>query len=209
MSLRIRLTAAIFALAVTAAFAQENAPANAPVAAPAAAPQATPLPPMSIRRPGSAMAMGRRQAGPVNPPSLEERVQDLQATVDKMHLVLKKMQSKSAASAKDPAVKANLEMWDLMVGQLDTQLRELKQAETSRQEMEARRAAMYKQADIKAQAEAKAAQQAMFSQKANGNNANGNNNAQTAGQGSAAPAPAASQTPARSSAPNTSTSPNN
>ena len=204
MSLRIRFTAAIFALAVTAAFAQQNAPANAPVAAPAAAPQATPLPPMSIRRPGSAMAMGRRQAGPVNPPSLEERVQDLQATVDKMHLVLKKMQTKSAASAKDPAVKANLEMWDLMVGQLDAQLRELKQAEASRQEMEARRAAMYKQADIKAQAEAKAAQQATFAQKASGNN-----NAQTAGQGSAAPAPAASQTPARSAAPNTSTSPNN
>jgi peptidoglycan hydrolase CwlO-like protein len=150
------------------------------------------------------MGMGRRQAGPVNPPSLEARVEDLQATVDKMHVVLKKMQAKSAASAKDPAVKANLEMWDLMVGQLDTQLRELKQAEASHQEMEARRAAMYKQADSKAQAEAKAAQQAMFSQKANGNN-----NAQTAGQGSAAPAPAASQTPARSPAPNTSTSPNN
>ena len=202
MSLRIRLTAAIFALAVTAVFAQENAPANPPVAAPAAAPQANPLPPMSIRRPGSGMA--RRQAGPVNPPSLQQRVEDLAATVDKMHLVLKKMHTKSAANAKDPAVKANLEMWDLMVGQLDQQLQELKQAEASRQEMEARRAAMYKQADIKSQAEAKAAQQAMFSQKANGNN-----NPQTAGQGSAAPAPAASQTPARSSAPNTSTSPNN
>ena len=203
MSLRIRLTAAIFALAVTAVCAQENAPANAPVAAPAAAPQATPRPPMSVRRPGSAMAMGRRQAGPVNPPSLAERVQDLEATVDKMHLVLKKMQAKSAASAKDPAVKANLEMWSLMVGQLDTQLRELKQAEASRQEMEARRAAMYKQADIKSQAEAKAAQQAMSSQRANGNDS-----AQSAGQGSAAPAPAASQAPARSSAPNTSSSPN-
>jgi hypothetical protein len=134
-----------------------------------------------------------------------------------MHLVLKKMQGKSAANAKDPAVNANLEMWKLMVEQLDTELRELKQAEASRQDMEARRAAMYKQADIKSQAEAKAAQQAMFSQRANGNNS-----APSAGQGSAAPAPAAAgqrpapspapaaagQTPAPNPAPNTPTSPN-
>ena len=202
MSFRILATAAIFALAVTALFAQESAPANAPLAAPAAAPQSTTLPPMSIRRPNS--AMGRRQAGPVNPPSLQQRVQDLEATVDQMHSVLKKMHTKSAANAKDPAVKANLEMWDLMIGQLDAQLRELKQAEASRQDMEARRAAMYKQADIKAQAEAKAAQDAKFAQRANGNNG-----AQPAQPGSAAPGAAASQTPAVSSAPSTSTSPNN
>ena len=203
MSLRIAATAAIFVLAVTTVFAQQSAPANTPVQAPAAAPQATPYPPTPMNRwPNS--AMGRRQAGPVNPPSLQQRVQDLEATVDKMHLVLKKMQGKSAANAKDPAVKANLEMWNLMVGQLDKQLQELKQAEASRQDMEARRAAMYKQADIKSQAEAKAAQQARFSQQANGNNS-----PQSAGQGSAAPAPAAAgQTPAPSSAPNTSTSPN-
>jgi len=203
MSLRIAGTAAIFVLAVTTVFAQESAPANPPAVAPAAAPPATNHPPMPMNR-WANPAMGRRQAGPVNPPSLEQRVEDLAATVDKMHLVLKNMHTKSAASAKDPAVKANLEMWDLMVGQLDKQLQDLKQAEASRQDMEARRAAMYKQADIKSQAEAKAAQQAMFSRQANGNNS-----AQPAGQGSgsAAPAPAASQTPAQSSSPNTSTSP--
>ena len=203
MSLRIRATAVIFVLAVTTVFAQESAPANTGVQAPAAAPQATPYPPTPMNRwPNS--AMGRRQAGPVNPPSLQQRVQDLEATVDKMHQVLKKMQGKSAANAKDPAVKANLEMWNLMVGQLDKQLQELKQAEASRQDMEARRAAMYKQADIKSQAEAKAAQQARFPQQANGNNG-----PQSAVQGSAAPAPAASQTPAGSTAPSTPTSPKN
>ena len=204
MSLRIAASAAIFVLAVTSLFAQESAPANRGVQAPAAAPQATsPNPPTPmIRWPNS--AMGRRQAGPVNPPSLQQRVEDLTATVDKMHLVLKKMHTKAAANAKDPAVKANLEMWDLMVGQLDKQLQELKQAEVARQDMEARRAAMYKQADIKSQAEAKSAQQARFPQQANGNNS-----PQSAGQGSAAPAPAASQTPAGSAAPNTPTSPNN
>jgi hypothetical protein len=202
MSLRIAGTAAIFVLAVTTVFAQESAPANAPVQAPAAAPPAAIHPPMPMNRwPNS--PMGRRQAGPVNPPSLEQRVQDLQATVDNMHLVLKKMHTKSAAIAKDPAVKANLEMWDLMVGQLDKQLQELKQAEASRQEMEARRAAMYKQAEIKTPGEAKAAQQGMLSQRANGNTS-----AQPAGQGPAAAVPAAGQTPAQSSAPNTSTSPN-
>ena len=203
MSLRIAGTAFIFVLAVTTLFAQESAPANPPVQAPAAVPQATPRPPMPMNRwPNS--AMGRRQAGPVNPPSLQQRVEDLAATLDKMHLVLKKMHTKAAANAKDPAVKANLEMWDLMVGQLDKQLQELKQAETSRQEMEARRAAMYKQADVKAQAEARAAQEGKFSQRANPADS-----AQSARPGSAAPAPAASQTPAGSAAPNTPTSPNN
>jgi hypothetical protein len=204
MSLRIAATAAIFVLAVTTLFAQETAPANPGMQVPAAAPQATtphPLTPMN-RWPNS--ATGRRQAGPVNPPSLEQRVQDLAATVDQMHVVLKKMHTKAAATAKDPAVKANLEMWDLMVGQLDKQLQELKQAEVARQDMEARRAAMYKQADIKSQAEAKAAQQARFPQQANGNNG-----PQSAVQGSAAPAPAASQTPAGSTAPSTPTSPKN
>lgn len=202
MSLRIAATAAIFVLGVSTLFAQENAPANTGVQAPAAAPQTIPHSSMPMNR-WPNPATGRRQAGPVNPPSLQQRVDDLAATVDKMHLILKKMQGPSAANAKDPVVKANVEMWKLMVDQLDTELRQLKQAEASRQDMEARRAAMYKQADIKSQAEAKAAQQAMFSQRANGNNS-----AQPAGQGAAAPAPAAGQTPAPSPAPNPPTSPN-
>lgn len=100
-------------------------------------------------------------------------------------------------------VKANLEMWDLMLGQLDKQLQELKLAEASRQDMEARRAAMYKQAEIKSQAAAKAAQQTMFSQQLTGIVGT-----QQAVPGPNGPAPAASQAPAPGSPANTAASPN-
>jgi len=191
--------AAIVLFTVTAAIGQENAPASAPAAS--AAPQAT-QPPIITRRWGK-NAKGNTQSGRLNAPSIQQRVDDLQGTVDKMHAVLKQIRAKSAANAKDPMVKANLQMWDLMVGQLDKQLQELKQAEASRQEMEARRAAMYKQADIKSQAAARAAQQAMFSQQPTGTVST-----QPAGQGSNGQVPAASPAPAPSPAPSTSASPN-
>ena len=152
MSLRI---AAIVVLAVTSAFGQENAPA-APQAA--FAPQSTHQP-MPMQRWGNS-ARGNKQNAAVNAPSLQQRVQDLQSTADRMHIVLQQMHAKSASGAKDPMVKANLELWDLMVKQLDEQLQELKQAEARRQDMEARRAALYKQADAKVEAEAQAARAA-------------------------------------------------
>ncbi len=94
-------------------------------------------------------------------PSLHQRVQDMESTVAQMHLVLKQMQDKEANSkAKDSLAKSNLEMWELMVGHLDQQLQDLKLAEAAREDMEARRAALYKQADAKAEAEAQAARAA-------------------------------------------------
>lgn len=167
MSLR-RAAGAFVVLAVTAVFAQENAPASAPAEAPAAASQPTQRPTVMRRWGKNAMASRQPAAGPVNAASLQQRVQDMQATVDKMHEVLTRMQKKTAASAKDPVAKANLQMWQLMVEQLDKQLQDLKLAEASRQEMEIRRQAMYKQAEVKSQAASRAGQQAMFSQQPTG-----------------------------------------
>ena len=88
--------------------------------------------------------------------------QDLQErgnTLTKMHAVLKQMHA-NTSSAKDPMAKANLDMWTLMVEQLDKQYEQLSLAARQRQDFEARRAALYKQADEKAAQEAKKAQAA-------------------------------------------------
>jgi peptidoglycan hydrolase CwlO-like protein len=75
-------------------------------------------------------------------------------TLSKMHALLKQMQAKTVASGpKDPIAKANLEMWGLMLGDLDKQYEQLRIATHAREDLEARRAAMYKQADAKAAAE--------------------------------------------------------
>lgn len=199
MTLRSAAVATVI-FAVSAVFAQENAPASAP--ATAATSEAT-HPPVVTRVWGKDQN-GNPQSGPVNGPTIQQRIDELQGTLDKMHVVLKQMRSKSAASAKDSMVKANLEMWDLVVVQLDKQLQELKQAEASRQDMEARRAAMYKQAEIKPQAAARAAQQAPFSPQPAGTVT-----AQPTGPGSnAQPPAAASQASAPSSAPTPPASPN-
>ena len=194
MSRRSAGAAAMVVLTVTIAFAQQNPVVNAPAAgAPAAAPTPATQPTPMYR--WGRNAMGNRQSGPVNAPSLQQRIQDLQATMDKMHVVLKQMHTKAAANPKDPIAKSNLEMWDLMIKQLDSQLQELKQAEASRADLETRRAAMYKQADIKSQGAPKAGQQSMFVQQPTGTVSG-----QSAGQGSTAPAQAGSQTPGPSSA---------
>jgi hypothetical protein len=135
--------------------------------------------------------MGNKQAGTVPQPSLSQRVQEMQSTVEKMHVVLKQMRAKTGATSKDPIVKANLEMWDLMVGQLEKQLQELKLAEANRADMDARRAAMYKQAEIKSQAAAGAAQSAMFSHQPTGSAVA----TQPVGQSAGGQAPAAGQAP--------------
>jgi hypothetical protein len=200
MSLR-RAAAAFVVLAVTAVFGQENAPASAPAEAPAAASQPTQRPTVMRRWGKNTVANKQPAAGPVNAPSLQQHVQDMQATVDKMHEVLTRMQKKTVASAKDPVAKANLQMWQLMVAQLDKQLQDLKLAEASRQEMEVRRQAMYKQAEVKSQAAARAGQQAMFSQQPTGTVTT-----PPAGQGAGAQAPAV-QTAAPVAAPNASANP--
>jgi hypothetical protein len=72
-----------------------------------------------------------------------------------MREVLKQMHARAAKStAPDSLTKANLDMWELMVGQLDKELQQLRQTLAAREDLEARRAALYRQADAKAEAAA-------------------------------------------------------
>ena len=88
----------------------------------------------------------------------DQRVQEMGATLTKMHTLLKQMRAKNAATAsKDSAAKANLEMWSLMLEQLDKQYEQAVAAAKQREDLEARRQALYKQADEKAVAAAAAA----------------------------------------------------
>jgi hypothetical protein len=92
--------------------------------------------------------------------SARQRMEEMGATLAKMHALLKQMQAKNSTSAtKDPSVKANLEMWGLMLGDLDKQYEQLRIATLAREDMEARRAAMYKQAEERAAAAARNAKQ--------------------------------------------------
>jgi hypothetical protein len=90
-----------------------------------------------------------------------QHLQEMGATLMKMHALLKQMRANTTgASAKDPMAKANLDMWALMLEQLDHQYEELRAASHARDDLQARRAALYKQADEKAAAAAKMAQAA-------------------------------------------------
>ena len=92
-----------------------------------------------------------------------QRMEEMGSTLSKMRALLKQMQAKNSASAtKDPTAKANLEMWGLMLAELDKQYEQLRAATLAREDMESRRAAMYKQADEKAAAAARNAQQSLF-----------------------------------------------
>jgi hypothetical protein len=90
-----------------------------------------------------------------------QRAEDMGNTLTRMHVLLKQMQAKTAAdSTKDPLIKANLEMWGLMLADLDKQYAQLKLAGHAREELDARRASLYKQADARAAQAAKNAQAA-------------------------------------------------
>ena len=151
-------TRVITILAVTTALAQGTPPSTVPAGNPqAAVPGGNDV----MQRqgfPGRRGPSGKQARGLPAQTSLRQRVQDMESTLSQMHLVLKQMQGKAAKSkAQDSLTKANLDMWELMVGHLDKQLQELKLAEVAHEDMEARRAALYKQADAKAEAEAQAA----------------------------------------------------
>ena len=177
--MKLSAAIAILFLAVTPVFAQTPAPVRPLTGGP-----------LNQRR---AFPARRSMLGPQNPgvaPSaaLHQRIEDMQTTLGSMHALMKQMRAKAVKSGtKDPLVKANLDMWNLMIGQLDKQFEELKAAESARADMEARRAALYKQADAKAEAEAqgaRAAQAAKFGQAPAA--------AQAATPGTATPTPAPS-----------------
>ncbi len=130
-----------------------------------------------------------------------QRVEEMRNTLAKMHALLKQMQAKTAASgSKDSAAKANLEMWTLMLSDLDKQFEQLNAAAHSREDLEARRAAMYRQAETRAALEAQTAKAAAVNQAAAATKQDA-----SVPEGATATAPAAAQpasTPTSPSSPN-------
>ena len=132
--------------------------------------------------------------------SVNQRVQEMETTLTKMHLLLTQMQSSSPVkNSKDPMTKANLEMWGLMLQQLDKQFDQVKVAAREREDLDARRSAMYKQAQEKAAQAARNAQAQARGNAATAQSTGANDAPQSGSQPVAAPAPQAAQTPASSS----------
>ena len=154
-------TRVLVVLAATAALAQSAQPGTTP-GAPILNQQA-----LTGRR----APVGNRTADPQGLTAMHERVEDMESTLSQMRVVLKQMKAKAAKSnASDSLTKANLDMWELMVGHLDKELQQMRLTLAARQDLEARRAALYKQADAKAEAAAQAArasQAARFAQALN------------------------------------------
>ena len=141
-------TKVVVVLAATAAFAQSAQPGTtlgAPV----------------LNRQGltaRTSPAGNKSADPQGLAAMRERVEDMQSTLSQMRVVLRQMQTHATKSAAtDSLAKANLDMWGLMVGHLDKELQQLRVTLAARQDLEARRAALYKQADARAEAAAQAA----------------------------------------------------
>ena len=185
-----KATRIIVILAATAALAQGTTPGS----------------PILSQRPGLAGRRGpagNRNSDPQGLTALRQRVEDMQSTLSQMHAVLKQMHAKAAkSSVKDSLAKANLDMWELMVGHLDTELQQLQAAVTAREDLEARRASLYRQADAKAEAEAQAARATQTATSATGaptpaqaGQGGGQNPAGQPAPGQPVPAPPASNSP--------------
>ena len=187
-------TAAIVVLAVTTVLAQGTSPDSAPAPRPIikhwhSTNSATVMPPS---------AASRRTAAQTNA-AMNKRLEDMEGTLTKMHALLKQMRAKAAkSSSKDPLAKANLDLWELMVAHLDKELQELRIATVTREDFEARRAAMYKQAEAKADAAAQAARNSSADQAPTTGPASQGAEQGTAGQpaaGQTSPAPPSNSAP--------------
>ena len=76
---------------------------------------------------------------------LNQRMVEMETTLGRMHLLLRQMQASAAVkNSNDPVTKANLEMWGLMIQQLDKQFDQMKVIARERADLSARRAAMYR-----------------------------------------------------------------
>lgn len=101
---------------------------------------------------------------------MRKQVEDMESTLSQMRVVLKQMHVNAGKTkVTDSLTKTNLDMWELMVGHLDKELQQLHVALAEREDLEARRAELYRQADAKAAAQAqafRAAQAARFAEAA-------------------------------------------
>ena len=147
-------TAITILLAAASAWAQSPAPAPSAAAPPIMAPDPATTARVISRFGRNRQAHAQAQLAP------RGRMQEMESTLNAMHALLKQMQDKNASSRfKDPAAKANLEMWELLLGHLDKEFHLLQASTAAREDFEARRAALYNQAAAKADAEAAAARQ--------------------------------------------------
>jgi hypothetical protein len=183
--------AATMLLAGTAAWGQAGSPSMATRAAGANS--------RAVVATSNAMGLAQNQQAQS---AMHQRVEDMGNTLAKMHSLLKEMQAKNKALAKDPMTRANLEMWGLMLQDLDKQYEQLRTATRTREDMEARRAALYRQAEAKAAAEAQGKQPVSMQ-----HSPAQDSPAQGAGSSSADPA-AAPSTQAPTGAPANPSSPN-
>jgi septal ring factor EnvC (AmiA/AmiB activator) len=144
-------TRVLVVLAVTAAMAQSVLPGTTPGA-----------PILNRQSPaGRRGQAANKTADPQGLAAMRQQVADMESTLSQMRVVLKEMQAKAAKSkTTDSLTKANLGLWDLMVGHLDKELQQLRVTLAEREDLEVRRAALYKQADANAEAKAQAARAA-------------------------------------------------
>ena len=145
-------TRAVVVLAASVALAQSAQPGTTP-----GAPILNRQGPTGRRAP-----VGNKAAEPQGLVAMRERVQEMESTLSQMRLLLKQMHAKSKAT--DSLAKTNLDMWELMVGNLDKEVQQMRLTLAAREDLEARRAALYKQADAKAEAEAQAARASQAAQ---------------------------------------------
>ena len=146
-------TGVILFLVGTGAFAQSTLPGTT-----ASAPILNQRPALTARR----APVANKANDPQGLIALRQQVEDMRGVLSEMHVTLKEMQAKTAkVKTIDPVTKANLDMWALLVGHLDKELEQMRVTLAQREDMEVRRAALYKQADAKAEAQAQAARAAM------------------------------------------------
>jgi hypothetical protein len=150
-------TRVLVVLAATAAFGQT------------AQLRATSDTPMMHRVPAAKKGpVADRTADPLGLSEMRESVNDMDSTLSQMRGVLKQMHAKASVSkVPDSLTRANLDLWELMVGHLDKELEQLRVTLATRENMEVRRVALYKQADTKiaaANQAARAAQAARFAE---------------------------------------------
>jgi hypothetical protein len=146
-------TAAIAVLAASTLMAQQTPPSTRTPDKPIARQWR----PVTGKEGTTAMAESARTAAQANA-AMQQRLQDMQGTLVKMHALLNQLRARAGKSgAQDALAQANLDMWELMVGHLDKQFEQLRLVTMTREDLEARRAAMYKQVDAKAAAAAQAA----------------------------------------------------
>jgi hypothetical protein len=74
--------------------------------------------------------------------SYKERLQEMQTTANKMHEVLNRMRTRAGSNAAK-SQQDDLEMWRLMLEDMDHTLGHMRAVVAEREDIEARRAAMY------------------------------------------------------------------